>query len=181
MHPAPALSHISTWPRGPILVSRALSRIPSLAAPSNSQGESQNPSSSTFRSRVTNQDSQSSPRLGQYPRAAAYHPQSPGQYPRATAITHNRRSVSKSRRPSSTTARSVSKTLSPAPRLAGSVSKTLYPSTVSDSVSRTQRPSSAITGPASKTHYPSPTAASSTLRDAPPCFQSRLFSNQNPC
>ena len=97
-----------------------------LAAPSNSQGESQNPSSSTFRSRVTNQDSQSSP---QTRRVSIQDPLS---------INSQRLSIE-------------------------------------DTTSVIGCHRASIQDPLSVTY-----SRQFHTRDAPPCFQSRLFSNQNP-
>lgn len=163
---------------GPILVSRALSRIPSGRSQQLPRGE---PKPSSTLVRVTNQDSQSLPPDYAGSVSAAYHPQSPGQYPRATAHHPQPRVSIQNRRPSPTTAGQYPRPSAQHPDCAGSVSKTtLSINSQRLSIEDTSVRPSAITRASIRTHYPSPDA-SSTHRMLPHVSKVASSATKTPC
>ena len=138
------------------------------AAPSNSQGETQNLSSSTFRSWLSNQDSQSSPETR---RVSIQDPQ---------PSTLTRRVSIQDPQPSTPTRRvSIHEPLPIIHNRRVSIQDPLsinsHRLSIEDTTPVIGSHRASIQDPLSVTY-----SRQFHTRDAPPCFQSRLFSNQNP-
>ena len=138
------------------------------AAPSNSQGETQNLSSSTFRSWLSNQDSQSSPETR---RVSIQEP---------LPIIHSRRVSIQDPQPSTLTRRvSIQEPLPIIHNRRVSIQDPLsinsHRLSIEDTTPVIGSHRASIQDPLSVTY-----SRQFHPRDAPPVFQSRLFSSQNP-